>query len=109
MATSLTSVPEHGIGETRSDGITKSPKHLAFRGISSANRKLCGCSREISFTLTTPSIESMNAGRPTRREYDLGGAGLGDRQTRGELRPSTPARGVSTCDSFLRSRESPQP
>jgi hypothetical protein len=34
----------------------------------SANRKLCGCCRKIAFMLTTPSLESMNAGRPTQQE-----------------------------------------
>ena len=31
-------------------------------------KQLCGCCRKIAFTLTTPSFESMNAGRPTQRE-----------------------------------------
>src|ERR1035437_7509703 len=41
-------------------------------GVWSPNRKLCGCCRKITFTLTPPSLESMNAGRPVHRRYSNG-------------------------------------
>ena len=34
----------------------------------SANRELCGCCRDTTFTRHPPRLSSMNAGQPTQRE-----------------------------------------
>jgi hypothetical protein len=39
-----------------------------YRSPTVDNRKLCGCCHKIAFMLTTRSLESMNAGRPTQQE-----------------------------------------
>jgi hypothetical protein len=75
----------------------------------SANMKHAVVVARSTFMLTTASLQSMNAGRPTQQEQGLGRAGSGDRQTPGEPRPNSRAPGVSTGGSFPRPRESPQP